>query len=122
MHDGLRKPLEALTAAETRARARDYRMMAATVATTARVKEAFLRLARMLERRAAEKDAQDANRAHSDRATFATGYADGRSGVPGLRPKAALPFRTAYDAGYESGRLDAEVTATSPRTGSTADC
>src|SRR5579872_3600176 len=110
MHDGPRKPLEALTAAETRARARDYRMMAGTVATTARVKEAFLRLARMLEQRAAEKDALDADGARSDRRTFATGYADGRSGVPGLRPKAAPPFRAAYDAGYECGRLDAETT------------
>ncbi len=110
MHTGPQKPLDALTSTETRARARDYRLLAATV-SMARVRDALLGLARMLEQRAAEKETQEANRVHGDRGAFAIGYADGRSIVPGLRPKAegALrpPFRTAYDAGYEIGRGDA---------------
>jgi len=68
MNDDL-KTSEALTPAETRARAREYRLLAAT-ATTAQVQDALLRMARMLERRAAEKDAQDANRVHGERGAF----------------------------------------------------
>ena len=118
MNDG-RKSLEALTPAETRDRAREYRLLAAT-APTGEVREALLRLARMLEYRAAEREAQDADRAHGERGAFATGYADGRS-VLHQRPKSgqvpAAPFRTAYEAGYDRGRNDAGVIATQHRMG-----
>jgi hypothetical protein len=121
MDAGLRKPLEELTPAETRKRAREYRLVAATV-PAGRVKTALLELARMLEQRVAQKEGEDAYLAHSDRSAFSTGYADGcRSIALALRSKSkrapSALFRTAYAAGYDRGRIDADAIAGEHRTG-----
>ena len=55
MNDGRYKPLAELTPEEMLARSREYRLLAAT-STTAGVREALLGMARVLERRAAEKE------------------------------------------------------------------
>ncbi len=57
MSGDVRKPLEERSAAEMRERAREYRLLAAT-ATTANVRDALRQVGRMLERRAAEKEAE----------------------------------------------------------------
>jgi hypothetical protein len=119
MDAGLRKPLEELTPAETRKRAREYRIAAATV-PAGRIKDALLRLARMLEQRVAQKEAEDAYRAHSDCSAFPIGYADGcRSIALALAQTeraASAPFRTAYAAGYDRGQIDAGAIAGKHRT------
>ena len=57
MGTGTHERRDELTSEEVRARAREYRLMAAR-ATTAKVRDALLAMARILERRAAEKEAE----------------------------------------------------------------
>jgi hypothetical protein len=55
MNCGSHKPVEELSVAELRERARGYRLLAAT-AVTGRMRDALLGMARRLEERAAEKE------------------------------------------------------------------
>jgi hypothetical protein len=59
MDAGIRKPLEELTPAETRARAREYELLARTV-VTARVRDTLLAFAWRLYQRAAEDETRGA--------------------------------------------------------------